>query len=77
VAVAPVLYPFAPWEGGAAHFVNAMGATMGPLLGVIDAVSGLVGHLWLVLRRADRGGMCGLLATLHSARSGAGLAPMA
>jgi NCS1 family nucleobase:cation symporter-1 len=30
-----VLYPFAPWEGGAAHFVNAIGATMGPLLGVI------------------------------------------
>ena len=30
-----VLYPFAPWEGNAAHFVNAIGATMGPLLGVI------------------------------------------
>ena len=34
-AIALVLYPFAPWEGGAAHFVNAIGATMGPLLGII------------------------------------------
>ena len=34
-AIALVLYPFAPWEGGAANFVNAIGATMGPLLGVI------------------------------------------
>lgn len=33
--IALVLYPFAPWEGGAAHFVNAIGATMGPLLGII------------------------------------------
>jgi NCS1 family nucleobase:cation symporter-1 len=33
--VALVLYPFAPWEGNAASFVNAIGATMGPLLGVI------------------------------------------
>ena len=33
--IALVLYPFAPWEGNAAHFVNAIGATMGPLLGVI------------------------------------------
>ena len=24
-----------PWEGNAASFVNAIGATMGPLLGVI------------------------------------------
>ncbi len=30
--IALVLYPFAPWEGNAAHFVNAIGATMGPLL---------------------------------------------
>ena len=30
-----MLYPFAPWEGNAAHFVNAIGATMGPLLGII------------------------------------------
>ena len=29
--IALVLYPFAPWEGNAAHFVNAVGATMGPL----------------------------------------------
>ena len=34
-AIALVLYPFAPWEGNAAHFVNAIGATMGPLLGII------------------------------------------
>ena len=34
-AIALVLYPFSPWESGAAHFVNAIGATMGPLLGVI------------------------------------------
>lgn len=34
-AVALVLYPFAPWEGNAAQFVNAIGATMGPLLGII------------------------------------------
>lgn len=33
--IALVLYPFAPWEGDAAHFVNAIGATMGPLLGII------------------------------------------
>ena len=34
-AIALLLYPFAPWEGDAAHFVNAVGATMGPLLGII------------------------------------------
>jgi NCS1 family nucleobase:cation symporter-1 len=34
-AIALVLYPFAPWEGNAASFVNAIGATMGPLLGII------------------------------------------
>ncbi|HWH81745.1 MAG TPA: NCS1 family nucleobase:cation symporter-1 [Burkholderiaceae bacterium] len=34
-AIALVLYPFAPWEGNAAHFVNAIGATMGPVLGII------------------------------------------
>ena len=33
--IALVLYPFAPWEGNAAHFVNAIGAVMGPLLGII------------------------------------------
>jgi NCS1 family nucleobase:cation symporter-1 len=33
--IALVLYPFAPWEGSAASFVGAIGATMGPLLGVI------------------------------------------
>ena len=33
--IALVLYPFAPWEGGAAAFVGGIGATMGPLFGVI------------------------------------------
>jgi NCS1 family nucleobase:cation symporter-1 len=33
--IALVLYPFAPWEGSAAGFVGGIGATMGPLLGVI------------------------------------------
>ena len=33
--IALVLYPFAPWEGNAASFVNAIGSTMGPLLGII------------------------------------------
>lgn len=33
--IALVLYPWAPWESGAAQFVNAIGATMGPLLGVL------------------------------------------
>ena len=33
--IALILYPFAPWEGNAAAFVGAIGATMGPLLGVI------------------------------------------
>jgi NCS1 family nucleobase:cation symporter-1 len=33
--IALVLYPFAPWEGGAAHFVGAIGATMGPIFGVM------------------------------------------
>src|SRR5204863_4622501 len=29
------LYPFAPWEGGAAAFVGGIGATMGPIFGVM------------------------------------------
>ncbi|MEO8135804.1 MAG: cytosine permease, partial [Betaproteobacteria bacterium] len=33
--IALVLYPFAPWEGNAAAFVGGIGATMGPLLGII------------------------------------------
>ncbi len=33
--IALVLYPFAPWESGAAAFVSAIGATMGPLFGVM------------------------------------------
>ena len=34
-AIALILYPFAPWEGNAAAFVGGIGATMGPLFGVI------------------------------------------
>jgi NCS1 family nucleobase:cation symporter-1 len=33
--IALVLYPFAPWEGSAAAFVGAIGATMGPIFGVM------------------------------------------
>jgi len=33
--IALILYPFAPWEGNAATFVGGIGATMGPLFGVI------------------------------------------
>jgi nucleobase:cation symporter-1, NCS1 family len=33
--IALVLYPFAPWEGGAASFVGLIGATMGPIFGVM------------------------------------------
>ena len=33
--IALCLYPFAPWEGSAAAFVGGIGATMGPLFGVI------------------------------------------
>src|SRR3982751_3036016 len=33
--IALVLYPFAPWEGSAASFVNVIGATMGPIFGVM------------------------------------------
>jgi len=33
--IALVLYPFAPWEGNAATFVGAIGATMGPIFGVM------------------------------------------
>ena len=33
--IALVLYPFAPWEGGAAHFVGLIGATMGPIFGIM------------------------------------------
>jgi NCS1 family nucleobase:cation symporter-1 len=33
--IALVLYPFAPWEGSAASFVGMIGATMGPIFGVI------------------------------------------
>ncbi|MDX8434326.1 NCS1 family nucleobase:cation symporter-1 [Mesorhizobium abyssinicae] len=33
--IALVLYPFAPWEGSAAHFVGIIGATMGPIFGVM------------------------------------------
>src|SRR5207248_2623786 len=33
--IALVLYPFAPWEGSAASFVGIIGATMGPIFGVL------------------------------------------
>ena len=33
--IALVLYPFAPWQGGAASFVGLIGATMGPVFGVM------------------------------------------
>ncbi|SIO72363.1 nucleobase:cation symporter-1, NCS1 family [Burkholderia sp. GAS332] len=33
--IALTLYPFAPWAGSAASFVAGVGATMGPILGVI------------------------------------------
>ena len=33
--IALVLYPFAPWQTGAAHFVNFIGATMGPIFGIM------------------------------------------
>jgi nucleobase:cation symporter-1, NCS1 family len=33
--IALALYPFAPWEGNAASFVGAIGATMGPIFGVM------------------------------------------
>ena len=33
--IALVLYPFAPWNGSAAHFVNFIGSTMGPIFGII------------------------------------------
>ena len=33
--IALVLYPFAPWQGSAASFVGLIGATMGPVFGII------------------------------------------
>jgi NCS1 family nucleobase:cation symporter-1 len=33
--IALALYPFAPWEGNAAAFVGGIGATMGPIFGVM------------------------------------------
>ena len=33
--IALALYPFAPWEGNAAAFVGMIGATMGPIFGVM------------------------------------------
>jgi NCS1 family nucleobase:cation symporter-1 len=34
-AIALILYPWAPWNTGAAHFVNFIGATMGPVFGIM------------------------------------------
>ena len=45
--IALVLYPFAPWEGGAAHFVNMIGATMGPIFGVMMVDYYLIRKGWL------------------------------
>jgi NCS1 family nucleobase:cation symporter-1 len=45
--IALVLYPFAPWEGGAAHFVNMVGATMGPIFGVMMVDYYLIRKGWL------------------------------
>jgi NCS1 family nucleobase:cation symporter-1 len=33
--IALALYPFSPWDGSAASFVNVIGATMGPIFGVM------------------------------------------
>ncbi|MBS0565293.1 MAG: NCS1 family nucleobase:cation symporter-1 [Proteobacteria bacterium] len=33
--IALVLYPWAPWQTGAAHFVNFIGSTMGPIFGIM------------------------------------------
>jgi len=33
--IALVLYPWAPWNGGAAHFVNFIGSFMGPIFGIM------------------------------------------
>ena len=33
--IALVLYPLAPWQTGAAQFVNFIGATMGPVFGIM------------------------------------------
>jgi NCS1 family nucleobase:cation symporter-1 len=33
--IALVLYPWAPWETGAAHFVNFIGSAMGPIFGIM------------------------------------------
>lgn len=33
--IALVLYPFAPWQGSAASFVGLIGATMGPVFGIM------------------------------------------
>lgn len=33
--IALVLYPWAPWQTGAAQFVNFIGATMGPVFGIM------------------------------------------
>ncbi|WP_127900461.1 NCS1 family nucleobase:cation symporter-1 [Solirhodobacter olei] len=34
-AIALLLYPIAPWETGAAHFVNFIGSAMGPVFGIM------------------------------------------
>ncbi|TAN11597.1 MAG: nitrate reductase [Burkholderiaceae bacterium] len=46
--IALCLYPLSPWDGNAAHFVGAVGAIMGPLLGII-----LVDYYLIARRRVE------------------------
>ncbi len=43
-AIALVLYPWAPWQTGAAHFVNFIGSTMGPIFGIMMVDYYLIRH---------------------------------
>jgi cytosine/uracil/thiamine/allantoin permease len=53
--IALVLYPFAPWEGGAAAFVGGIGATMGSWWGVYGWFFGAAigGGVYYALRAAS------------------------
>jgi len=42
--IALVLYPWAPWQTGAAQFVNFIGATMGPVFGIMMVDYYLIRH---------------------------------
>lgn len=53
--IALVLYPFAPWEGSAAGpFVGAIGATMGPIFGVMMVDYYLIRKARSTWRRSTR-----------------------